>query len=693
MPNQEQSWQIRLAPQPEQMLARLSPDALQQLDQAILALSETPYPFTSRPILAHPNLYRLRVNAWRVTYSVEAEELLILILEIAPAQQAERYKIEETDAVERSAHLPLAAEFVESQEKNILSHRKIRLLIVDDIPETRENLRRLLHFESDVEIVGTAASGEEAIRLATQHRPDLILMDVLMPGLDGLATTERLCELLPKSKVIMMSVQGDAATYRRAMLAGAKEFLIKPFSSDELKKTIQRVSGNSPGRGGIESNKVFQGILVNNLKNEPANYGTLFEGFESGSVQNFTAEVLQQLTVKLDQEDEAVYPEGATWYALQCNKDYEANVKQNLQHRLEVMGLQDKIFRVVILHERTAPQTGELGETKYRENFPGFIFVKMLLDEDSWYVVKNTPGVTGWFNLEEGQGFTLIRGGGGLLKRIEKQQTQSEEYKVEKAARDLQAYKLGQYVEISLSVRNLATSLAFYQQLGLQPVDGGETPYPWAILSDGTLHVGLHQHYFPSPTLNYFASYTPDQLDALQKLGIPLHHVQTINKTSGMQDGEILMREFMIAADFETPEATRIGLASSHCEIEPNLSRTFFSTCEKFGELSFQTTDVITSLDYWSQFGFEPIAQTDQPYPSAIISDGRIRLGLHQTTKFTKPTISYFSLQMPDRLRHLKKQGVRFVSEQRDAQGRPLGAMLRSPDGQPVVLFAGQISN
>ncbi len=118
---------------------------------------------------------------------------------------------------------------------------KIRLLIVDDIPETRENLRKLLFFESDIDVVGAATNGEEGIEMAVELKPDIVLMDINMPGVDGITASEKITQQVPFCQIIMMSVQGEADYLRRSMLAGAREFLIKPFSSDELVSSIRRV--------------------------------------------------------------------------------------------------------------------------------------------------------------------------------------------------------------------------------------------------------------------------------------------------------------------------------------------------------------------------------------------------------------------------------------------------------------------
>ncbi len=118
---------------------------------------------------------------------------------------------------------------------------KIRVLIADDVAETRETLTKLLRFEDDIEVVGTAATGREALSLAKQTRPDVVIMDINMPDMDGIQATEQILAAVPEAQVIMMSVQGDQDYMRRSMLAGAREFLVKPFSADDLVNSIRHV--------------------------------------------------------------------------------------------------------------------------------------------------------------------------------------------------------------------------------------------------------------------------------------------------------------------------------------------------------------------------------------------------------------------------------------------------------------------
>ena len=128
---------------------------------------------------------------------------------------------------------------------------KITLLIVDDIPETRENLRKLLYFEPDIEIVGTAASGREAIDQAKALQPNIVLMDINMPDMDGIAASQEINRAAPMCQIIMMSVQSEADYLRRSMLAGAMDFLTKPFTSEELSSSIHRVHEMAASRRAV----------------------------------------------------------------------------------------------------------------------------------------------------------------------------------------------------------------------------------------------------------------------------------------------------------------------------------------------------------------------------------------------------------------------------------------------------------
>ena len=117
---------------------------------------------------------------------------------------------------------------------------KITVIIVDDIAETRENIHKLLQFEPNIAVIGSARTGEEAIRATADLRPDVVLMDINMPDMDGITATERIRARVPGTQVVILSVQNDSNYMRKAMLAGARDFLTKPPDLDELISAIVR---------------------------------------------------------------------------------------------------------------------------------------------------------------------------------------------------------------------------------------------------------------------------------------------------------------------------------------------------------------------------------------------------------------------------------------------------------------------
>jgi DNA-binding NarL/FixJ family response regulator len=109
-----------------------------------------------------------------------------------------------------------------------------RVLIVDDSPQVRQELRTLLPLAGDIEIVGEAADGQEAIRMAAALYPRVILMDLEMPVLDGYEATRQIKASCPSCRVVALTVHGDEAARQKAMQAGADLFLVKGVSVKAL---------------------------------------------------------------------------------------------------------------------------------------------------------------------------------------------------------------------------------------------------------------------------------------------------------------------------------------------------------------------------------------------------------------------------------------------------------------------------
>jgi len=121
--------------------------------------------------------------------------------------------------------------------------RKLRVLIADDIQETRRNTRLMLATIDDVEVVAIAANGLQALQLSKEQHPDIVLLDINMPEMDGLTAYREIHKVLPGTGCIIISAEKDTATFRNAISVGVQEYLVKPFTVEELEAAIERVRG------------------------------------------------------------------------------------------------------------------------------------------------------------------------------------------------------------------------------------------------------------------------------------------------------------------------------------------------------------------------------------------------------------------------------------------------------------------
>jgi DNA-binding NarL/FixJ family response regulator len=118
---------------------------------------------------------------------------------------------------------------------------QVRVLIADDHPVFRDGLASLLATQPDVEVVATAADGVEAVRLAGEHAPDVVVMDLQMPELNGIDATRRLTETQPDVRVLVFTMGEEDGTVLAAMRAGARGYLVKGASQDEVARAISTV--------------------------------------------------------------------------------------------------------------------------------------------------------------------------------------------------------------------------------------------------------------------------------------------------------------------------------------------------------------------------------------------------------------------------------------------------------------------
>jgi YesN/AraC family two-component response regulator len=126
-------------------------------------------------------------------------------------------------------------------QTHITPKKKLRVLIADDVQEARRNTRLMLATIDDVEVVAIAANGIQAVQLTEEHHPDILLLDINMPEMDGLTAYRRIAQVHPDIGCIIISAEKDTTTLRTAMSIGVQEYLIKPFTVEELETAIARL--------------------------------------------------------------------------------------------------------------------------------------------------------------------------------------------------------------------------------------------------------------------------------------------------------------------------------------------------------------------------------------------------------------------------------------------------------------------
>ena len=147
--------------------------------------------------------------------------------------------------------------------------KSIRVLIVDDHTVLRDTLRLLLEMNGEVEVIGEASDGRQAIDMAEQLKPDVVLMDTAMPGLNGIEATAVIRKRLPKVRVLVLSGYGHEDQVRAALRAGASGYVLKSSSADELLLAIKTVSQSNTylSQSLAEGDRLRTYLMSNDAKN------------------------------------------------------------------------------------------------------------------------------------------------------------------------------------------------------------------------------------------------------------------------------------------------------------------------------------------------------------------------------------------------------------------------------------------
>ena len=124
---------------------------------------------------------------------------------------------------------------------------KLTVLLVDDHALVRHGFRRILEDDAEIEVVGEASTGEEAVHLASKERPSVIVMDCALPGMNGLEATRRILEARPEAAILMLSMHSEDTLVRQALDAGARGYILKNAMDLDLANAVKRVAKGEKG--------------------------------------------------------------------------------------------------------------------------------------------------------------------------------------------------------------------------------------------------------------------------------------------------------------------------------------------------------------------------------------------------------------------------------------------------------------
>jgi hypothetical protein len=246
--------------------------------------------------------------------------------------------------------------------------------------------------------------------------------------------------------------------------------------------------------------------------------------------------------------------------------------------------------------------------------------------------------------------------------------------------------KLGDVASVYITTTSLDSSVSVYEKLGFTKTGSGTIPVPWAQVSDGSLLITMRQDADPYMGLAYYSPDPEKRAATLEKEGIVF--------TQKPKGSDAIKRYY-----FKSPDGFSIMLANNPGGfLQPtgmtmlNMKPGDFGNEEKypneqcgvFGEFCHPVHDLEKSVSFWKKLGFTVRGRMNEGYPVAILTDGLMIIGLHQTRGFDYPAVTYFGINTTRRIGQLKERGLRGFS---DFQG-PGNVVLKTWEGQHFFLFS-----
>ncbi|EJL41431.1 transcriptional regulatory protein DegU [Brevibacillus agri] len=221
--------------------------------------------------------------------------------------------------------------------------QELRIVIVDDHQLFREGVKRILEMEEDFKVVGEGADGGEAALLAEEHKPDVLLMDINMPNINGVSAAENVISVSPSTRVIMLSIHDDEGYVYRTLRSGASGYLLKEMGTSDLVDAVRVVAS-----GGAYIHPKVTGKLIEEFRRLSENEGTAERSFSVDESQTIDPKVIESLT-RREREVLQLMAEGKSNRAIgEFLFISEKTVKNHVSSILQKLNVQDRTQAVVI---------------------------------------------------------------------------------------------------------------------------------------------------------------------------------------------------------------------------------------------------------------------------------------------------------------------------------------------------------
>lgn len=220
--------------------------------------------------------------------------------------------------------------------------QELRIVIVDDHQLFREGVKRILEMESDFKVVGEGADGGDAFKLAEEYKPDVMLMDINMPNINGVSATENVISVSPQTRVIMLSIHDDEGYVYRTLRTGASGYLLKEMGTSDLVDAVRVVAS-----GGAYIHPKVTGKLIEEFRRLSDQEGMAERRFTVDEANAVDPKMIESLT-RREREVLQLMAEGKSNRAIgEFLFISEKTVKNHVSSILQKLNVQDRTQAVV----------------------------------------------------------------------------------------------------------------------------------------------------------------------------------------------------------------------------------------------------------------------------------------------------------------------------------------------------------